>query len=72
MNTISFRSLVIDLLDSADGIPEPTYQKIIEFADANHPNICDDVWAATEGGDGNNGYCVYLDEDTANELRNKN
>jgi hypothetical protein len=72
MNTISFRSLVIDLLDSSDGIPESTYQKLVHFAYVNYPNICDDVWAATEGGDGNNGYCVYLDEDTANELRNKN
>ena len=69
MNTVSFRSLVIDLLDSSDGIPEPTYQKLVQFGDANHPNICNDVWAATEGGDSNNGYCVYLDEDTAEELR---
>ena len=71
MNTISFRSLVISLLDSPDGIPEPTYEKLVAFANANHPNICDDVWDATEGGDGNNGYCVYLDEDTAQELHKK-
>jgi hypothetical protein len=71
MKNISFRSLVIDLLDSPDGIPEPTYVKLVEFTDKHFPNSCDDVWDATEGGDGNNGYCVYLDEDTAQELRKK-
>lgn len=69
MNTNSFRSLVIDLLDSADGIPEPTYQKLIKFAEQNHANTCDDVWAATDGGDGDNGFCVYLNENAAEELR---
>ena len=71
MNTNSFRSLVIDLLDSPDGIPEPTYQKLVEFAETNHPDTYADIWDATEGGYGNNGYCVYLDEDTAQELRKK-
>lgn len=66
-----FRNLVINLLDSPDGIPQPTFQKMIEFTDRHFPNSCDDVWNATEGGEGNNGYCVYLDEDVANELRDK-
>ena len=66
----SFRSLVINLLDSADGIPQHTYQNLIEFASNNFPDTCDDIWPATESGEGNNGFVVYLDEDVANELRN--
>ena len=70
MKSNSFRSIVIDLLDSADGIPLPTYQKLVEITEEYFPNSCDDVWDATESGEGNNGQCVFLDEDTAEELRN--
>ncbi len=66
----SFRSLVIDLLDSDGGIPESTYQKLIEFADRNCPNQCDDIWPVTNGAYGHDGYCVYLEKDVAAELRN--
>lgn len=64
-----FRNLIIDLLDSPDGIPLPTYQKMVEFTDKHFPNSCDDVWDATESGEGNNGVCIFLDEDFAGELK---
>lgn len=67
----SFRSLVIDLLDSPDGIPANTYSKLHDFADENYPNDCDDIWDATKCGSGINGVCIFLDEDIAEELRNK-
>ena len=63
-----FRNLVIDLLDSPDGIPLPTYQKMVEFTDKHFPNSCDDVWNATKSGEGNNGVCVFLDEDLAGTM----
>jgi hypothetical protein len=65
-----FRNLIIDLLDSPDGIPLPTYQKMVEFTDKHFPNSCDDVWdAAYRVRDGNNGVCVFLHEDFAGELK---
>jgi hypothetical protein len=67
----TFRHLVIDLLDSADGIPQATYEKLVEFSSQNYPNMCDDIWTSTNGAEGNNGFCVYLDEDTAEQLKNK-
>ena len=70
MNTVSFRPLVINLLDDADGISEVTYQHLIEFADANFPNTCDDIWPRTESAKSkNNGLRVYLEEHVAEELR---
>ena len=70
MNTVSFRPLVINLLDDADGIAEVTYQHLVEFADANFPNICDDIWTRTESAKSkNDGLRVYLEEHVAEELR---
>jgi hypothetical protein len=65
-----FRNLVINLLDSPDGIPEHTYRQLVTFTDKHFSNSCEDVWNATEGGEGSNGYCIFLDEDVANKLRN--
>lgn len=67
----SFRSLVIDLLDNPHGIPEPTYQNLLAFADRNFPSQCDDVWPKTDSADDANGLVVWLNEDDAEELRNK-
>jgi hypothetical protein len=68
----SFRSLVIDLLDNPHGISEPTYQNLLAFADRNYPGQCDDVWAKTDSAeDVPGGLVVWLNEDDAEELRNK-
>lgn len=70
MSTVSFRPLVINLLDDADGISDVTYQHLVEFADANFPFDCDDIWPRTESAPSkNNGLRVYLDEHVAEELR---
>ena len=71
MNTISFRSLVIDLLDNPNGIPEPVYQNLIAFGDRNYPSQCNDIWPLTESGGTSLGLFVWLDEDDAEELRKR-
>ncbi len=67
----SFRSLVIDLLDSPNGIAEPVYQNLIAFADRNYPSQCDDIWPKTDSGSNGDDLVVWLNEDDAEELRNK-
>ena len=61
----SFRSLVIDLLDDADGITEANFRSLMEFAVLNYTDMCNDVFSAVEGGQGR----IYLNEDVAEELR---
>lgn len=67
----SFRSLVIDLLDNPNGIPEPVYQNLIAFGDRNYPSQCDDIWPLTEAGETSLGLFVWLDEDDVEDLRSK-
>ena len=62
----AFRTLVINLLDDPHGIDEKTFNELVSFSARNHAEILlDDVWGAANGCDGR----VYLDEDTAEELR---
>jgi hypothetical protein len=61
----AFRSLVIDLLDDPHGIDQDKFHALVTFADRNYPHMCDDVFSATDGAEDR----VYLDEDTAEELR---
>lgn len=63
----SFRSLVIDLLDNPNGIPEPTYQNLIAFGDRNYPSQCDDIWPMTDCAESS----VWLNEEDAEDLRSK-
>jgi hypothetical protein len=67
----SFRSLVIDLLDSPNGIPDPTYQILIVLAGRDYPGKCDDIWPLTESNSTPIGLFVWLNEDDAENLRKK-
>lgn len=67
----AFRELVIDLLDDPHGIDEAKYQKLIQFADINFPNMCDDIWSLTDSGESNDGLRVWLDEGDVSDLRHK-
>lgn len=67
----SFRSIVIALLDNPNGIAEPIYQDLIALGDRHFPGQCDDIWPKTESGDTPIGLFVWLNEDDAEDLKNK-
>jgi hypothetical protein len=59
------RSVVIDLLDEPNGISQPAFAKLVQFSDRYAVGILDDVFNATDGGEGR----VWLNEDTAEDFR---
>ena len=58
------RSVVIDLLDDPNGISQPAFAKLVQFA-GRYVGILDDIFNAVDGADGR----VWLDEDTAEDFR---
>jgi hypothetical protein len=63
----SFRSLVIDLLDNPNGIPQSTFESLMAFGTRNYPEQCDDIWPMTDCAESS----VWLNEEDAEELRLK-
>jgi hypothetical protein len=59
------RSVVIDLLDEPNGISQPAFAKLVQFSDRYMVGVLDDVFNATDGGEGR----VWLNEDTAEDFR---
>ena len=59
------RSVVIDLLDEPNGISQPAFAKLVQFAGRYAVGVLDDVFNATDGGEGR----VWLNEDTAEDFR---
>jgi hypothetical protein len=65
----AFRNIVIDLLDDPHGIDQQKYHNLVEFASRNYPNLCEDIWIATDSAESNEGFRVWLDEEIAEQLR---
>jgi len=59
------RSVVIDLLDEPNGISQTAFAKLVQFSDRYMVGVLDDVFNATDGGEGR----VWLNEDTAEDFR---